>query len=155
MAVAPGAAESKPMTKSLLVILLMLPCVGAISADRALRESPANNQKILALIAQAYERPLDPATAGKLSVIMKYAEAAEKILVSVKADSLDMKDPHASLYMGFFVAGATRFDLEHPRQAMDRDGADREETNRFLKRLYDQLKERDPTYTSDFYGTLK
>lgn len=143
------------MMKMLFVLLCTLLCTWAFSAERALKESAANNKKILALIAQVYENPLDPTTTDKLSVIVKYAEAAKKILVSVKLDALDVKDPHATLYMGFFVAGATKFDIENPKLAMDKEGADRAETTRFLKRLYEKLTERDPTYTSAFYGTLK
>ncbi len=145
----------QPMLRSAIVVLLSFVCVSGFSADSALKESPANNKKILKLIAEVYDKPLDPATPEKLSVILKYSEAAEKILVSIKIGALDLNDKHATLYMGFLIAGATKFDIENPKLANDKNGADQAEIDRFLKRAYDQLKESDATYSSEFYGKLK
>ena len=151
--------KDHPMIRSALALALSclcsLLCFSGFAADQVLKESPANNKKILKLIAEVYDKPLDPATPDKLSVILKYSEAAEKILVSIKVGSLDLNDKHATLYMGFLVAGATKFDLENPKQANDKNGADQADIDRFLKRAYDKLKESDATYSSEFYSKLK
>ena len=125
-----------------------------LSTPAGLAESPANNRKILALIAAVYERPLADDTQGRLAVILRYAEAAEKIFVVVNPALFDLKDPHATLYLGMFTAGCVKFDLEHPAKA-NVAGADTPEAVRFQQRLYAALRKKDPAYTSTFYAALK
>ncbi len=119
-----------------------------------LSESPENDKKILKMAKELYDNPLSKKTADDLATMVRYADKSQRITVTVKASMLDIDDDYGQLFVGFYVAGAMRYYLEHPDDLAAKDKAD-PEIRRYLVKLYQTIRKKDDSYKNKIYEEME
>ncbi len=83
-------------------------------------DRPADEVKILAAIDKMFADPLSKEATEAQAQVVAFAKASPKVSVQVSPAFFQFTgSPYDAMLMAHYLAGAVKFDLEHPDQAND------------------------------------